>query len=120
MKFLQKICNWYKTKIKDKKMYPIVIETPTDYYVKRGYNHPNAKNISFTIGNVVQCKITGRKAIVTLIVYLPPNRNYMYRVDGIGFDGHGWWSHHICLLGETMDKYLEHIEHLEKNSERKV
>ena len=74
-----------------------------------GYNHPLVKKTLFRIGNVVKCRVSNRIAIITHITYLPPDRNYMHRFDGIGFDGHGWWSHHICLLAETMDEYLEKI-----------
>mgnify|MGYP001568125949 CR=1 FL=1 len=118
MNILSKIRNWFKPQ-----PYQIIVDSPTDVYIKPGYNVMNPKNIPrnsnntvFSVGNVVQCCITGRKAIIIHIVYLPPDRNYMYRFNGIGFDGHGWWSHDISLLAETLEKYLELENNYEKSS----
>lgn len=110
MNIITKILDLFKPK-----PHKIIVDSPTDFYTKR-HNHPKADSTLFHVGNVVKCRITERKAVLTHITYLPPNRNYMHRFDGIGFDGHGWWSHHICLLGENMDLYLESL----KNNERKV
>lgn len=110
--------NWFKTAFKDRglKEVHVIVESPSSYYRKTGQAHPNANSERLNIGNVVECQITERKAIITRVIFLPPDKNYPYRFDGIGFDGHGWWSHHANFIAETLDSYLESL----KNNERQI
>lgn len=94
----------------------VIVESPSSYYRKTGKVHEPSDTTKYHIGNVVGCKLTERKAIITHVIFLPPEKEYAYRYDGIGFDGHGWWSHHAYFIAETLDEYLESL----KNNECKI
>jgi hypothetical protein len=76
-----------------------------------GHNAFDARKTTFCVGNVVKCIKTDRIAILTHILYLPPDRRYMYRFAGIGFDGHGWLAYNIESLAENMEEYLNMNEY---------